>query len=100
MTLQKFFCPENGLSGGIIKEIEIPNYCPHCGNKLVVFNDPIWASVFEKPCEHFETYTKVWAERIISPIIDYGPHCTKCGNFYPYAIKVPGFVCYGCKMGF
>lgn len=104
MTLQKFYCPENGISSGEIKEVEIPKYCPECGCHLIVSNDPYYfgntnlASVFENICEHFDTYSKVWTQQIIFNPVQYGVNCAKCQNFYPYAVKINNFICYGCKV--
>lgn len=103
---QNFYCWEDGVGNNLIK-IQIPKKCLECGIKLNIYNygqfcdtEGARASYFaDNSCVHFATYPLVWKNRILEKL-EYGVNCKKCCNFFSYAVKSVGFVCYGCKIGF
>lgn len=36
-------------------------------------------------------------DALIDPSVPYGARCEACGDFNEFAVRVPGFKCYGCR---
>jgi len=59
-----------------------------------------WISVDEHTFSE-RAFTESKRFRLIyDPADDEGCYCTKCGDFYPYAIWRPSFKCWGCNNGY
>lgn len=105
---------------------EIPDKCVDCQHSNTIYNNMIGSkdgeTCFNKVCPHYQTYNKIWANRIqsvpaktihiqftiaknkvIDPTKD-GMKCGgSCGQWNPMAVPNRddgSFVCYSCRTGF